>query len=173
MKSRDRRAERMSKFVTNMFQYNVTVGITRSEVISWRRLKNDFFLPFSFSQTPKKTFNCLKGRSPRYRWPLGYRGNTWGWDPSAASASAWNGAPWMPGRSWPWRKRACGATGFGEGHGEFFLAGPWLRWKTSVLKNVLKKIKVRNLMYMIWNRFSKQDEAHEPECRHVCWETEI
>ena len=33
MKSRDRRAERMSEFVTNMFQYNVTVGITRSEVI--------------------------------------------------------------------------------------------------------------------------------------------
>ena len=32
MKSRDRRAERMSEFVTNMFQYNVTVGITRSEV---------------------------------------------------------------------------------------------------------------------------------------------
>ena len=33
MKSRDRRAERMSEFVTNMFQYSVTVGITRSEVI--------------------------------------------------------------------------------------------------------------------------------------------
>ena len=33
MKSRDRRAERMSEFVTNMFQYDVTVGITRSEVI--------------------------------------------------------------------------------------------------------------------------------------------
>ena len=33
MKSRDRRAEKMSEFVTNMFQYNVTVGITRSEVI--------------------------------------------------------------------------------------------------------------------------------------------
>ena len=33
MKSRDRRAERMSEFVTNMFQYNVTVGITRSEII--------------------------------------------------------------------------------------------------------------------------------------------
>ena len=33
MKSRDRRAERMSEFVTNTFQYNVTVGITRSEVI--------------------------------------------------------------------------------------------------------------------------------------------
>ena len=32
MKSRDRRAERMSEFLTNMFQYNVTVGITRSEV---------------------------------------------------------------------------------------------------------------------------------------------
>ena len=35
MKSRDRRAERMSEFVTNMFQYNVTVGITRSEVIGF------------------------------------------------------------------------------------------------------------------------------------------
>ena len=33
MKSRDRRAERMSEFATNMFQYNVTVGITRNEVI--------------------------------------------------------------------------------------------------------------------------------------------
>ena len=33
MKSRDRRAQRMSEFVTNMFQYNVTVGITRSEII--------------------------------------------------------------------------------------------------------------------------------------------
>ena len=33
MKSRDRRAERILEFVTNMFQYNVTVGITRSEVI--------------------------------------------------------------------------------------------------------------------------------------------
>ena len=33
MKSRDRRAEKMSEFVTNMFQYNVTVGFTRSEVI--------------------------------------------------------------------------------------------------------------------------------------------
>ena len=33
MKSRDRRAEKMSEFVRNMFQYNVTVGITRSEVI--------------------------------------------------------------------------------------------------------------------------------------------
>ena len=32
MKSRNRRAERMSEFVTSMFQYNVTVGITRSEV---------------------------------------------------------------------------------------------------------------------------------------------
>ena len=35
MKSRDRRAERMSEFVTNMFQYNVTVGITRSEVYNF------------------------------------------------------------------------------------------------------------------------------------------
>ena len=25
----------MSEFVTNMFQYDVTVGITRSEVIFW------------------------------------------------------------------------------------------------------------------------------------------
>ena len=33
MKSRDRRVERMSEFVTNMFQYNVTVGIARSEVL--------------------------------------------------------------------------------------------------------------------------------------------
>ena len=33
MKSRDRRAEKMSEFVTNMFQYNVTVRNTRSEVI--------------------------------------------------------------------------------------------------------------------------------------------
>ena len=41
MKSRDRRAERMSEFVTNMFQYNVTVGITRSEVI----FVGSFFLP--------------------------------------------------------------------------------------------------------------------------------
>ena len=33
MKSRDRRVERMLEFMTNMFQYNVTVGITRNEVI--------------------------------------------------------------------------------------------------------------------------------------------
>ena len=34
MKSRDQiLAQRMSEFVTNMFQYDVTVGITRSEVI--------------------------------------------------------------------------------------------------------------------------------------------
>ena len=33
MKCKDRRAEKMSEFVTNMFQYNVTEGITRSEVI--------------------------------------------------------------------------------------------------------------------------------------------
>ena len=25
----------------------------------------------------------------------------------------------------------------------------------------------------LWFLFKKQDEAHEPECRHVCWETEI
>ena len=45
MKSRDRRTERMSEFVTNMFQYNVTVGITRSEVI----LFNVFCFRFLFA----------------------------------------------------------------------------------------------------------------------------
>ena len=29
------------------------------------------------------------------------------------------------------------------------------------------------LQYISYNTSKKQDEAHEPECRHVCWKTEI
>ena len=43
MKSRDRRAERMSEFMTNIFQYNVTVGIIRSEVIFFYGMGGDLF----------------------------------------------------------------------------------------------------------------------------------
>ena len=50
MKSRDRRAERMSEFVTNMFQYNVTVGITRSEVIVFSPMLAARFCEISHSQ---------------------------------------------------------------------------------------------------------------------------
>ena len=51
MKSRDRRAERMSEFVTNMFQYNVTVGITRSEGFFFFN-KTSVCLNLSFFQGP-------------------------------------------------------------------------------------------------------------------------
>ena len=50
-------ARRMSGFVTNMFQYDVTVGITRSEVIFWPNS-----LP---SRGSWPIFECLKGQSFR------------------------------------------------------------------------------------------------------------
>ena len=90
MKSRDRRAERMSEFMTNMFQYNVTVGIARSEVICVKThvrsrkhvipQKPQMYAcrPLSSHQKMSKElrsirvtdlpFNCLSGNATLGRW---------------------------------------------------------------------------------------------------------
>ena len=71
MKSRDRRAERMSEFVTNMFQYNVTVGITRSEVIF-------FVMPDQFPRFFTLRMICLKTcQAPMLCW-FGVM-SSWAW----------------------------------------------------------------------------------------------